>query len=178
MNKTWISLIIILNLFALYTGMLTYEINLQRTNPLIWIFLIDCPIAVILFIASLWKKEFKPIAFMASIKYGIWTLLAYFFYWSFFSGPLLIDDSIFLIIGHLWLISQVLVFGFQKVDDKYLAIVLLFFLSNDLIDYFYLNTLTLPNMDFAFPLLLYNIVTTITLSFFIRKRDWKNFVEN
>jgi uncharacterized membrane protein YpjA len=177
MNKILLYTIVFLNLVGIIIGTSTYYRGLIGTHPIVWIFLLDCPLAAALFTISLWKKVFRPIAFVAIIKYSFWTFLAYLFYWTRFVSADTIQGAMILILGHIGMVAEALVFGYQKIGNRYLIAMLSFFLVNDLVDYFYTMDFVLPDRNFVLPLLVYNLISTVSLSALVRRFGWKGWLE-
>ncbi len=165
--------ILCLNIYGIYVAMNNYSYGLRNVSFLLWIFLLDCPLAVFLFILSIWEREWGGFAFVALIKYSLWTFLAYLFYWSKFVNTDTLYEALLLLFGHLGMIVEAILFGFQKVNKKYVFLLIIFFLTNDIIDYFYLMDYVLPNEGYYLQLFAYNILSTILLSIFVYKYEIK-----
>ena len=136
-NKKFLILLALINFIAGFYSITYYFWQLEKTSPLFWIFIIDCPLYAILFginLVLVAKNKPSPIIGLASIvgnlKYGLWTLTA-----LILPGIILSFPTLFL--GHVLLIIEIIVlykvFSFKI---KHFIIVLVWFFFNDVLDYF------------------------------------------
>ena len=158
----------------------------MATNPLLWVFVPDCPLAALLFAAALLLLAFNKrsdtfflLSFVSGIKYSVWTIFTILFYWSFYVGPDNFIEQLINIGAHVLLfLEQFLLLGLVKVDLKKLSIVLGFLLANDLSDYL-LGTHPLM-LDYAvtamfrFTVML-TLASAILVYYLIRRYEVKRF---
>lgn len=80
-NKKFLFILALINFIAGIYALQYYFLQLQNTNPLLWIFVVDCPLYAFLFGIILIlkiKKIEKPwlvfIVLVGVVKYALWTL--------------------------------------------------------------------------------------------------------
>lgn len=81
-DKTWLLSFAIVNAGGFLFGMYYYIYQLSVTSPLLWVFVIDCPLYVVLFAGiclALYRETDVPgwfllLASVGLIKYGAWTV--------------------------------------------------------------------------------------------------------
>ncbi|MEM3399499.1 MAG: DUF1405 domain-containing protein [Candidatus Micrarchaeia archaeon] len=134
------------NFIAFFYGVFFfYRDQITHTNPLLTIFVPDCPLHAFLFgIAFLMVaqghklNEFYLIAFIGALKYGAWTifvLLRYADYYLTYTSPLL---YFLIFVGHIGLaLETILLLGKFEVKRSALVLSLAWFLANDVSDYFF-----------------------------------------
>jgi uncharacterized membrane protein YpjA len=137
-------LVIAANLIGAYFGFFIYYTNqLYITPALLWVFVPDCPLAVLLMAAALalvWAGKggnfFPFLAAAYALKYGIWTVsVLLYFNWYFFA-PALIGLYSVMLVTHVGMALESLAFvGKIRVERWHLVAVLAWFLVNDLMDY-------------------------------------------
>jgi uncharacterized membrane protein YpjA len=135
-NKKFLFLLFLINIFAGLYSIQFYLSQLKTTNPLLWLFVIDCPLYSIIFgIVLLLKIKDKSIPLLTfisisgNIKYSLWTL----FVLLMISGLL---DYYVLTIGHILLFIETIVLYRKEVFKlKHYLFVLIWFLLNDFFDY-------------------------------------------
>ena len=125
---------------AVYGFTFFYGNQLLATNPLLWLFVADCPLYALLFaVAFLFRGKARPetlktlfgkvpdlsflwfVAFLGAMKYGFWTMFVLSTYPEFYftSGASLLYGAIF--VGHLFLLFEtMLLVGKIKVKDWFL----------------------------------------------------------
>lgn len=82
-RKDWLLSLFIINLGGFIFGMYYYFHQLSSTSPLLWLFVMDCPLYVLLFAfvcLMLYRDRPLPNWFLllvavGTIKYGFWTIL-------------------------------------------------------------------------------------------------------
>lgn len=155
----WIALI---NFIAFVYGIYYYSDQLSDSNPIYWIFIIDCPLQAllvgILLLGHMIRSErgdekgIEPgksknqlledltnFTAVGAIKYGIWTMIVILFYYEYFLLSDFLNYSI-LFFAHLGLLLEGLALStLYKTRRKMIVIALLFYLLNDFFDYV-LNT--------------------------------------
>ena len=141
----WI--IVLVNLFSALLGFtLFYGVQFSETDPALWLFVPDCPLAALLvgvaLLALRFGKRWDCLVFLSSVsalKYGFWTV----FVLSLYSGYYWPVDGWFiyslLFIGHAGLFSEGLLLlpGTVRVKAWHLLLTLAFLGLNDYSDYFW-----------------------------------------
>ena len=156
-------------LSAFYGFFLFYGYQLSITNPLLLIFVPDCPLAATLIAIALflaYKKKvcnlFFFISFVYALKYGFWTFFVLAKYVEFYLPNNGIWLYSYLFLGHVGLFLEAfLVLGKIKLRPSYIAYSLIFLVLNDFSDYVLGTAPPLPpgTVGFMFPL-------TLLMSFF------------
>ncbi len=130
--------IIAANLLGIAYGIYFYSGQLMATNPLLWIFVIDCPLyvifAVLCFFRAVRSPLFRFIASVGLIKYGAWTLFVLFFHSSYYLVPPFFMGTL-LVLAHSGMVLESLAIMPKKVNWKFLAVSIGWFLLNDALDY-------------------------------------------
>ncbi len=166
-NKKFLFLLAIIN-FAIGLYSISYYFpQLRRTNPLLWLFVIDCPLYAILFgvilILRLKKISFPLLDFIVivgMIKYALWTFFVLIIMGNFFS-------HYHLTIGHFLLIIQVIIFyKYSFFKKKHLFLGIGWFLLNDFFDYVLLTHPYFDNTYFL-EVMFFSVAITIIISFFV-----------
>lgn len=171
-----------INLAGLLVGIYYYSYQLAYTNPLWWIFVIDCPLYVGLFalvlmgeLIGIRNDFFSYLVAVGLLKYGAWTVVVILGYSWFFLSPengLLIPNML-LLIAHLGMAAEGFVFFFNRPRPWMLAGCLGWFLFNDFIDYWgpAVHPLMPRGIDYA-PLAAYTIASSFAaclLIYFLRE---------
>ena len=166
-NKKFLFALAIINFIAGIYGLTYYGWKLDTTNPLFWIFVIDCPLYAIIFGALLLTKIKEKnlsllgtIAIFGSIKFSLWTLFVFFLT----VNPL---NYLHLVIGHIFLLIEIIIFyKYFTFDKKLVGIAVIWFLINDFFDYvvgthpfFYAQYFTI--------ILIFSVFLTIVIPFFL-----------
>ncbi|MFA5411999.1 MAG: DUF1405 domain-containing protein [Candidatus Micrarchaeia archaeon] len=137
-------LVILANLIGAYFGFFIYYVNqLSITTLLLWVFVPDCPLAVLLMaaaIALVWAGKggnlFPFLAAAYAMKYGIWTVAVLLYFNGYFFAPALLVLYSVMLVTHIGMAVESLAFvGKIKVERWHLVAVLAWFLVNDLMDY-------------------------------------------
>jgi len=136
-NKYFLLLIALINVIAGLYSISYYLYQIENINPLLWIFVIDCPFYSILFGINLYlisKNKQKPllglISIVGNIKFGLWTIMA-------LALPGLLTSYPLFILGHALLIVEViLLYKLFTFKIKHVLLVLGWFILNDILDYF------------------------------------------
>lgn len=139
---TW--LVVAVNLAGTGFGFYYYREQFAATAPHLWLFVADSPIATLLIAASLVlflrSREsglVDALAFIANLKYGLWTGFVLVFYFDTFFTQNPVEMYIFLLLSHLGMALQAfLVLDYTDFDWRHLAIAAGWFVLNDLLDYF------------------------------------------
>lgn len=147
-NRKFLLFLIAINVFGFFAGTYYYYPQLSETPLYLWVVVLDCPIAVLLFAivcALIYLKVEVPkiLEFFTSayiIKYGIWTLLAITLYWNYYVTNETLGILTFLL--HVGMVLEGAVLIPRISPSKHnTVIVLLLLLANDFFDYF-LGTVT------------------------------------
>lgn len=163
----WIKMLIItLNLFGVLLGLATYYPQLTQTNPLLWIFIIDCPLAaffVILFLLGVRNPYFEALMRTYAFKYAIWTIVVT------ASAPLLLayEYSWVNILLHFGLLIESFMWIKNKLEFKHFIPSLAFLLSNDFFDYFYNTHPTINNEFFLVTAVFTFLLSVFTVAIFV-----------
>ena len=149
-NRRFLIFLIFANLAGFFVGIHYYWEQLMDSSPLLWIVILDSPISVLLFSTVCFMIYFRKkipdlLKFLASayvIKYGVWTMLAIYLYWS---NYVVFEDQVVGVINfflHFGMIAEGIVLIPKIRPNKHNSIiVLLLLLANDCFDYF-LGTVT------------------------------------
>jgi len=126
-------------LVSFYFGYVTYDSMFPEFDPLLWIFIPDCPLYVLLLLLivlfDIKNDFFRFLVGVGLMKYGLWTLMIFALYSDvFFSGPYLISTSI-LVVGHILMAAASFIIVPKKISLGVIVPVFLWFLLNDYIDY-------------------------------------------
>lgn len=146
----FLALLVAANLFGVIIGMIVYLPQMASANPLLWVFIPDCPLYVLLAAlayAGVFRNELlRTITALGLLKYGIWTLFALFYY----SGYFLTDwFGWLLVLEHIGMAAQFALFA-KGFDKRYLAIGAGWLLLNDFADYALGVHPYLPSNDLGF----------------------------
>ena len=170
-SKKWLVSLFLVNLAGFIFGIYYYYYQLSITSLWSWVFIIDCPLYVLLFavICALKLKNksipdgFYFLTSLGLIKYGLWTGLVIWLYSGhFFSiSPILYSLLFPLHIGMI--LEGVVFFPHFKVKPKCALIVLFWFLLNDVLDYFF-GTLPLIPETFTNLLMWESFIATLVLA--------------
>lgn len=143
-SRKWLWALLLINVAGFLFGVWYYLVQLSATNPLLWVFILDCPLYVLLFALMcglrLWYRDipdwFYYLTSVGIIKYGFWTGLVVFLYWGvFFSAAPLLYSILFPLHIGMILEGLILIPRF-KVKLVHMLPVLGWFLLNDWLDYF------------------------------------------
>lgn len=158
-------LLAVANLLGVGIGILFYYPQLEKLNPVFWIFIPDCPVYVLLatlFYFKILKNDvLYAIAGIGLLKYGLWTLLALFYFSDYF-----LSNAIgwLLVIEHMGMSLQYVFFvrGFCR---KTLLIALAWFLLNDIVDYGFGMHPFLPSPEFGI-ILIFSFLSSFIIPIF------------
>jgi uncharacterized membrane protein YpjA len=163
--------IILANLGGAAFGFLIYYgKQLSSTSPLLWLFVVDCPLYALLFaVAFFFRAEPRPVllrawlgrvpdlswlwflVFVGALKYGFWTVFVLTAYPPYYFTPEAGLLYAVLYGAHLFLIFEtVLLVGRIRVREAFLPLSLAWFLANDLSDYLLGTHPPLPESSLAF----------------------------
>jgi uncharacterized membrane protein YpjA len=158
---------------AAYGFVLYYGEQLLSTNPLLWLFVPDCPLYALLFaLAFLARGNPRPrivervtgrsldvsfvwfLGFLGAMKYGFWTVFVLSAYSGFYFTPASGFMYSVLFVAHLFLLFEtILLVGRIRVRKWFLPAGIVWFLANDLSDYLLGTHPPLPGdaLGFMFP---------------------------
>ncbi|MFH1225066.1 MAG: DUF1405 domain-containing protein [Candidatus Diapherotrites archaeon] len=128
---------------AAYGFLFFYGTQLSSTNPLLWVFVADCPLYALLFAACLLllragrnPQWFLFLVSAGAVKYGIWTIFVLLYFPQFYFAPAAALLYFSLLIAHLGLLAEPMLFaGRVAVSKSCPAIALAWLLLNDFADY-------------------------------------------
>ena len=135
-NKVFLYLLALINLVAGIYSLSFYSAQLSVSNPLIWVFIADCPLAAILFALNIFliARGIKLpwlcfLSIMANVKFGVWTIFV-----------LIESNAVFslwwIAVAHvLLLIETVVLLGLFKFRVKHVLFALVLFSIGDYFDY-------------------------------------------
>jgi uncharacterized membrane protein YpjA len=152
-NRKILLFLIIANLAGFFAGIYFYWGQLVDSPPLLWILILDSPVSVFLFavVCLLFyfrKKIPEALKFLASayvIKYGVWTLLTIWLYWSNYR---IFDDQVIGVLDfilHFGMVVEGMVL-IPKIRPKIRDALFVLFvcLANDVSDYFFGTVTRIP----------------------------------
>lgn len=169
----------IINFAGFLYGIYYYNYQLGITPVWLWLFTLDSPLPVLLFAVvaySLYYGKKVPqwllfLTIVGLVKYGFWTALVIVLHWDYFFSyaPLIYALNLPL---HAGMVLEGAVLAARlKPKGRDLAIVLAFFLINDILDYFF-GTLPIIPSAYNNYLLAESVVMTIGLpvALYLRKK--------
>ena len=148
-DRRWLAALILANVVGFLWGIVFYWQQLMATPPLLWIFVLDSPLAV-LFAAVVCalrvRKKRVPgtlavLAIIGLIKYGLWTALVLVMHWSAFFGSSPLIATLNLPLHVAMIIEGIALLAAAQFRKRDIIVPLVFFVVNDGLDYF-ANTLT------------------------------------
>jgi uncharacterized membrane protein YpjA len=156
-NRKLLLLLVIFNALGFFAGMYSYYPQLSETPSYLWLVVLDCPIAVLLFAfvcALLCLRTEVPNAFKFFtsayvIKYGIWTVITLILYWNYYVANETL--GILTLVLHVGMVAEGIILIPRIRPDKYNgAIILALLLLNDFFDYFLGTHPVIPPEHVAF----------------------------
>lgn len=160
MNESFKFLLILCNFLFFIIGLSTYLNQLSNTSFIFWIFVVDCPLALLCFIIYLFgfrNAFFEAFTRVLCFKYGLWTILVLFLTYGFNKGGVVLLNIFF----HIILLLESFIVFENDLRIIHFLPVFLFSLLNDFLDYGF-------NMHPFFEQGLFDVVgiLTIFLTFF------------
>ncbi|RLI79316.1 hypothetical protein DRP05_04440 [Archaeoglobales archaeon] len=140
--KRFILFILLANVLGTIYGWYYYESQLLNSPYYLWMFIADCPNSTLFFSVSLFLmingKKNNFFNFFASanlIKYGIWTCFVLLFHRTYFFA---VNFNLYsaMFVTHALLIVEGMLLAYATRFSKYAYLTLLWFLTNDYLDYF------------------------------------------
>jgi len=169
-NKRLLVALAIINFVGFLYGVYYYNYQLSITPAYLWIFTLDSPLPVLLFVFVAYFLYYnKPvpqwlllITIVGLIKYGFWTVLVILLFRDYFFGfaPFIYALNLPLHAGMI--IEGVLLATRLRPGIRDMAIILAFFLTNDILDYFF-GTLPIIPATHNVYLLAESLAATIVL---------------
>ena len=144
-NAPLLIAIIIINIVGSLVGLFYYWDQLVSASPFVWIFIPDCPlytmlVAVILALYVSTKRSSDLINFITAVglaKYGTWTVVIVLGFSSFYFS---VDSSLYtvLVLMHVAMAAEFILplLLIRQLKYRWTAIALVWFLANDVADYF------------------------------------------
>jgi len=181
--------IVVANIGGFFYGVIFYYSGqLLSTNPLLWVFVVDCPLAALLFgLAFLSRcgsinltldpfskgKKYDLswlwfLAFVMAMKYGFWTIFVLATYSSFYFSTASALMYTILFCSHVFLLFETLfLIGKIKLKRWFFLPTLGFLLANDLSDYLLGTYPPLPaeSLTFMFPATIFMTIAFTLLSY-------------
>ena len=166
-NKFFLYFLALTNLIAGIYSLSFYSAQLSQSNPLLWIFIADCPIAAILFALNIFliARGIKLpwlcfLSIVASVKFGVWTIFV-----------LIISNDLFslwwiFLVHLLLLVETIVLLGLFDFRVKHVLLAIVLFSIGDYFDYALGTHPPLYNSIFVLAGL-FAILSTILFSFFL-----------
>jgi uncharacterized membrane protein YpjA len=144
-NTPLLIAVIIINIAGSLVGLFYYWDQLVSASPFVWIFIPDCPlytmlVAVILAVYVSTKRSSDLINFITAVglaKYGTWTVVIVLglstFYFSVDSGLYTVLVLMHVAMAAEFILPLLLI---RQLKYRWTAIALVWFLANDVADYF------------------------------------------
>ncbi len=164
-NKFFLYFLALTNLVAGIYSLSFYSVQLSQANPLLWIFIADCPLAAILFALNIFliaRGVKLPwlcfLSIIASVKFATWTIFV-----------LIISNNVFslwwvLLVHLLLLIETIVLLGLFEFRVKHVLLALVLFSIGDFFDYVLATHPPLSSEVFVLAGL-FAIISTILFSF-------------
>lgn len=170
-NETWILSLLIINIAGFFFGIYYYVHQLSLTSPLLWIFVIDCPLYVVLFASvclMLYRHRKVPSWFLllvavGLIKYGLWTVVVIFLYMDYLLGVNFVVNGAMPFLHAGMILEGILILPHLKAKAWHMLAVMGWFLLNDFSDYFLMTVPMLPPTHFTF-LMWESLLATLILT--------------
>lgn len=142
-QKKWLFAIALFNVLGTVFGFYYYADQLSSHSLYLWPFIPDSPIATLLiaisFVLLALKKNFallNSLAFIANLKYGLWTVFILTYYYGIFYNGNTLTMYLFMLLSHFAMAVQaLLVLEYSKIRIKHILIAASWFIINDILDY-------------------------------------------
>ena len=184
-KKSLLILFMYINMLGFVVGVSVYERAMENMHPVLWILLVDCPIypavmvLILLFRKNNFIQKFYFFTFYGLIKYGLWTIMAWgFYYKELLMASLLINGLI--VLGHFGMIFEAGFIARRAAKAKGLEILLpiVWMFGNDFFDYVLGTHPPVPYTKYLIFLLIQNLVLNIAipvfLFYFLKKKVEEN----
>lgn len=166
----WRNLLLLIclgNFFGFLVGMVIYYQQMVDFSPLVWIFIPDCPVYVILAVAAYLGivngKGFRFLISIGLMKYGLWTLFVLFSNPAYFLTDLL---GWVLVVEHIGMTAQFILLAYD-VDMKWILAGLGWYILNDFMDYFVGTYPYMPDSG-VFAAMVFAVSCSIVLPLFVK----------
>lgn len=141
MRQHLFSIVLLLNVASVFTGLWYYWDQLSATPWHLLIFVPDCPLYVLLAIPILLKRvkngAYSFLVSIGMVKYGLWTVFVLLYHSKFYFLPEFLPVTLVFIIGHLGMaLEGACLLPKNKVAFAALLVAFGWFLLNDFADYF------------------------------------------
>jgi uncharacterized membrane protein YpjA len=160
-----------INLAGALAGFFYYIPQLSQTQILLWPFVPDCPLYVLLFfLCSVLILKGKRIGWLealtavGTLKYGLWTAIVIPLFSGYFLSPSHYILYLPLWISHIGMLLES-AFLFRKITKREFALISGWFVLNDFMDYFVGTRPLLPSDGMNFPLLAYCVLVSIAVPY-------------
>ncbi|MBI2041243.1 MAG: DUF1405 domain-containing protein [DPANN group archaeon] len=183
-SRRWLWLVILANIAGFFFGIWFYWQQLSITPSLLWLFVIDCPLYVLLASVVLvghdkkWNVPswFTFVVTVGLFKYAIWTFYALLVYWKYFFFDLAPIWNYTYAPAHVFMFLEgFLIFKLVKEFKwQYIAIAAAWFWLNDFIDY-WLGTYPIVPAGHVFELRNLMIAASIAVPVLIYA--WRNHLK-
>lgn len=168
--------IITVNIVGVVYGFFWYQAQLAKRPVYLWLFIPDCPGAVLLFLIWIFfvtlKKPantFRVIAVTALIKYGIWTVAVIGLHWI--DNGVHYWENVMLFISHWGMLLLGVVFSAKmKISRQALLITATWLVLNDFSDYYLLLHPNLPDESRFLEICIGTLVLSGGIIFWMVKR--------
>lgn len=153
MKRKQLMFILFANVLGTAYGWWYYKNQLLSSPIYLWIFIADCPNSTLFFSAALFLmiigKRNESLNFFASansIKYGIWTCFVLLFHRNYFFT---VNFSLYsvMFITHALLVFEGILLAYATKFNKNAYLTLLWFFTNDYLDYFANTHPYMPERD-------------------------------
>lgn len=147
MKPSWLDLAVVTaliaaNLLGTFIGFIYYYQQLSDTDPLLWVFVPDCPLytglfAILAFLSLIDVRNdwFGFLVSVGLMKYAAWTLFVLAFYSDYFfsSGIWLQSATLFTL--HIGMLLEGFTIPSKRIEGWQVAATLAWFIINDCVDY-------------------------------------------
>lgn len=138
-NKNFLLILILINIGAAVFSIKYYWPQLFATNLILWLFIPDSIVATLIFAIALFllyrkklSNSIAALAIMGMWKYGLWSLFV-----LYSAGNNLFDYWYFYLGHFLMIVETIILFKKNTFNFYVFGPALLFFIANDLLDYFF-----------------------------------------
>lgn len=135
-NKLFLLVISLINFAAGMYSFSYYSSQLSATDPLLWIFVADCPLYAIIFglvlISFIFDFPSRTLAFISivgNVKYAFWTIFVLLISNTFTVNALVIASH------SLLLVESIILLGLFAYRVKHVLLAIVWFIINDYFDY-------------------------------------------
>lgn len=137
-----LSLVVLVNLGGTVFGFYYYWAQLMATNPILWVFVPDCPLYTLLFVPAVvllrvgrLPRVFGGLVAAGLVKYGLWTVFVILYYSEYFLAPASRSLYLVLLFLHVGMAVEAGLVLDDGLSGLEMWVVLGWLLVNDLVDY-------------------------------------------